>query len=287
MSMSMTMTMDALLNEMNIMSEEWPKAGTDNGADTVCVTDEADRRWLSGLIESDTYDSLQRLLSTIKSHAPLPHPYFTTVVEDCKARQMIQFIATRLIRDPDALLIVAAIVEQHWTDRCGCQYKDLVNQLFFWALPSARALRFIERYYNMMRRTTGQAEIIDLGSGSGAWTAIMRRVGMTAVPVDLPTCQYEVTYCPPQYFYSPGVGQILLVVWGGCIYDTLCECTQNGVNCVIILGERSGGCTLPCDLRIPNFRIIERVAVPSMTISVNQAEFICAHVRRGFEFIQS
>ena len=277
--------METLLNEMNIKSEEW--AQDKPGAGTVNVNDEADRRWLSCLIEPDTYDSLQRLLSSIKRHTPSPHPYFTTGGQDCRAREMIQFIVAHSIMDPDALLIVAAIAEQHWPDRCGCHYKDLVNDIFFCALPSARALRFIERYYNMMRETTGRAEIIDLGSGSGAWTAIPRRVGIAVTPIDLPTCKYTVTYCPPQLSYSPSVGQILLIVWGQCMCDAVMECVQNGVNCVIILGERSGGCTLPCDLRIANFDIVEQVSVPSMIYSVNQTEFICAHVRRGFEFIKS
>lgn len=142
--------------------------------------------------------------------------------------------------------LVAEIVENESTRqlfcRCSYKYKDTINYRMCWALPSKKALDFIEKQFKALN----MKRVVDMGSGSGLWSLFLRERGITVVPIDINPERFDVTYIMPTKDYQQEPDDLLLMTWG-TTFTPIANFIENGGRAVIIQGESEGGCTVPFD----------------------------------------
>ena len=157
--------------------------------------------------------------------------------------------------------------------------RPVYNKWIGWGIPSNDAIEFIVGGFLQYKKKYSNARLIDFGAGTGCTTLFLREKLMqlgsdaTVIPIDL----VNPTHIPGKEFIDiikinnvsaapkPSdsdyercqerqVGSIdsfefqrddvLLVVWGAGCDTAIAECvTKYGIGCVIIQGERDGGCT--------------------------------------------
>jgi hypothetical protein len=99
-------------------------------------------------------------------------------------------------------------------------------------------------------------------------------------PIDDKSEHCDTYFCEPNSpdDYQPRFGDILFIAWGRHL-DFVDEFIAGGGHRIVIVGERSGGCTLPCDLLADDPAWdVDLVEVPSST---GQKQFMSLCVKRG------
>ena len=181
----------------------------------------------------------------------------------------------------DLLSMITTLVE----DIAQCppyrylRFKGLANSSLCWALPSKLSLDFVEK----CMKDTMSTRIVDMGSGTGLWSYLLRARGLPVLAVDLPEGERwptSRTYVKPVTTYHQEPGDMLLVTWG-CSSSSIDEFVANGGQAIVIQGEDEYGCTVPYTYPINrdwNFKSIGGInAIASMASET--LEGICGYVK--------
>jgi len=166
-------------------------------------------------------------------------------------------------------------------------FKSIYNQFIGWAVPCSKALKVICDQWSVHVRKFPTARLIDYGAGTGVYCCLLEQMGIQAdrmIALDLPvkthiTCRqfFPITkVIDGDFQFQPT--DFVLIAWG--YGQKLNPCIDAGVQCVVIQGEDSDGCTFPVNFFVDNTDIKQKwetvmhldvcsLAASSECISVN------------------
>lgn len=134
----------------------------------------------------------------------------------------------------------------HNTCMSSCA-RDIFNRTISWSVPSNDTIDFI-------REVVGDCTVIDIGAGLGIWSSLLRKKGITCLPLDLEReNKPEKTWTEIQYgtpsqnvrvLSTAYCNTVMLMSWP----DHKCDNAETwlrsyGGDTVIYIGEWRGGCT--------------------------------------------
>jgi hypothetical protein len=133
-----------------------------------------------------------------------------------------------------------------------------------WGIPSDESIKFIKTATLKHFRKHPNARLVDIGTGSGAFPLMLVDAGIPkeriiAIDFDQTMCDIELfPITRIQKSDDPELDaievirhiqkdDIVLIVWGYCIWRTWEACKNFGIETFIIQGELEDGCTFPVD----------------------------------------
>lgn len=167
-----------------------------------------------------------------------------TISQDNKVAYMKNLIAQIVI-----------LIKNH--DHQWFTVRSIFNECVGYAIPSDIAIQTIKTWFIQYQQTNPGAKLVDFGAGSGIWELLLHDAGIckeSLVAIDLPkekkTHIFSQIYWPIQEIsdYQVDINDILFIAWGSVSNRTSCvvdDYVERGGKCVILLGERDGGCTYP------------------------------------------
>jgi len=239
-----------------------------------------DEEWYSRMVSAKFIEHIKEVLRTTRTNNKDVKESAFFYVATCKAHLMLEELSKQQ-RCVLTLILVAAVAEQHAKELCRCGYRIWLDWAF-WGLPSTKALRVIADVHEKAEKP---ARVVDMGCGTGAWTAILNKAKVRTIGVELPAGHPSREQAKAEYSlittdYIQEKNDILLIVWGRFHMDKVVfDFVAQGGTCVIIVGQADFGCTLSTEMKIPGFSIRKNLEIPSMMQGFSNFEYICVHMK--------
>lgn len=132
--------------------------------------------------------------------------------------------------------------------------KFTYNKFIGWAVPCSQALQVICDQWNVHVKKFPGARLIDFGAGTGVFCCLLEQMGIPRdrmVALELPVkthtaCRqfFPLTIADEDTFTFSST-DFVLIAWG--YSPNIKHCVDAGVQCIVIQGEDSDGCTFPVD----------------------------------------